>query len=167
MKYGIVIFPSRRVQDSANNLRKRYDSHYSLIPPHITIKSAFEVDDLEEMIEHIESVTKELPPFSLKINRIRSFHPTTPVLYFAFEDNEEIFELYEQINSDFLKHEEKYKFTPHITIAQDIAPQEIHDIYSALSLKDYNMEFDVDRIHLLYQMENGAWTTYQTFLLRG
>ena len=167
MKYGIVIFPSRDVQDRANSFRKRYDSHYTLIPPHITLKEPFKTDSIIEVIEHIEDKVKTVPPFTLKINRIKSFHPTTPVLYFAFEDNPLIYNLHDAINSELLFHELEYKFVPHITIAQDLPQQEIHDIYSRLSLKDYYMEFCVDRIHLLYQMENGSWTNYQTFLLKG
>lgn len=38
MYYGIVAFPQKHVQDKVNALRKRYDPHYSLIPPHITLK---------------------------------------------------------------------------------------------------------------------------------
>ena len=30
MKYGIVAFPSKKVQDFANSYRKRYDPHYAL-----------------------------------------------------------------------------------------------------------------------------------------
>ena len=49
MRYGIAIFPSKEIQDEANSYRKRYDPHYPLIPPHITLKDAFEADD--EMID--------------------------------------------------------------------------------------------------------------------
>lgn len=167
MKYGIVIFPSREVQDKANSLRMRYDSHYSLIPPHITIKEAFTTDNIEAATKHIEEKLEQIAPFTLEICKIKSFHPISPVLYFAIEDNPVIYKLYNEINSGILQNDSRYTFTPHITIAQDIAPQEIHDIYSALSMKDYDLSFKVDRIHLLYQMENGAWTNYQTFLLKG
>ena len=45
MKLGIVIFPSKMIQDKANGLRKRYDPHYALVPPHITLKTPFETQD--------------------------------------------------------------------------------------------------------------------------
>ncbi len=38
MKFGVVIFPSKKLQDLANSYRKRYDSHYALIPPHLNVK---------------------------------------------------------------------------------------------------------------------------------
>lgn len=45
MKVGVAIFPSKKLQDIANSYRKRYDSQYALIPPHITLKAAFQSDD--------------------------------------------------------------------------------------------------------------------------
>ena len=47
MKFGVVIFPSKRLQDIANSYRKRYDPHYSLITPHLTLKNAFEATEDE------------------------------------------------------------------------------------------------------------------------
>lgn len=167
MKYGIVIFPKKEVQDRVNALRKRYDSHYNLIPPHITIKGAFDLNNVKEAISHLEKVTQQIPPFTLRVNRIKTFLPTTPVVYFALEDDPGIYNLHEQVNSEMLHHEAMYKFIPHITIAQDLSNQELHDIYDRLRMKDFDISFEVDRIHLLYQIENGTWTNYQTFVLRG
>lgn len=42
MKYGIALFPSKKLQDLVNSYRKRYDTHYALVPPHVTLKTAFE-----------------------------------------------------------------------------------------------------------------------------
>jgi len=167
LKYGIVIFPESEVQDRVNALRKRYDSHYNLIAPHVTVKEAFELDDVESAVNHIEEVTKKIPPFTLKVNKIKTFLPTSPVVYLAFEENPVIKQLHEKINSGPLYHEATFKFIPHITIAQDLSSQELSDIYGRLKLKDFEMSFPVDRIHLLYQLENETWTNHQTFMLRG
>lgn len=167
MKYGIAIFPSQEVQERANNLRKRYDSHYDLIPPHITIKETFELDDVDQAVKHVDEVTSKIPPFSLRINKVKTFLPTSPVIFFALEDNPLIYKLHEEINSGILFHEKKFKFIPHITVAQDLATQELHDIYNRLSLKEFDTSFTVESVYLLYQTENGSWTNYQTFHLRG
>ena len=55
MKYGIVAFPSKELQDLANGYRKRYDPHYAQITPHMTIKGVFDANDKE-----IEEVAKEI-----------------------------------------------------------------------------------------------------------
>ena len=55
MKYGIVAFPSKKLQDLANTYRKRYDPHYAQITPHITLKDAFEADTSQ-----INEISKKL-----------------------------------------------------------------------------------------------------------
>ncbi len=167
MNYGIVIFPSKEIQDRANNLRKRYDSHYFFIPPHITLKDSFECENIEEAAKFIDEVTNRIPPFTLKVNKTKTFLPTSPVVYFGLEENADIDKLHNEINSNMLKHDKQFNFIPHITIAQELPEQELHDIYNRLRMKDFTTSFLVDRIHLLYQIESGSWTNYQTFLLRG
>ncbi len=169
MKYGIAIFPEKEVQDRVNSLRMRYDTHYSFIPPHVTIREPFEVEDVKTAVKHIEEITSKIPPFSLEVNKIKTFLPTSPVVYLSIEESEDssIRQLHDQINSGPLYYEANYKFIPHITIAQDLPDQELYDIHARLKLKDFTMSFSVDRIHMLYQIENGTWTTYQTFVLKG
>ncbi|GBF11112.1 2'-5' RNA ligase family protein [Tepidibacillus infernus] len=167
MKYGIVIYPQKEIQDWANSLRKRYDSHYTLIPPHITIKEAFEIENINEAIQYIENITSQIPPFTLKLSKVGTFLPISPVVYVGFEKNPVIYELQEKLNADILKRPLKHQFIPHMTIAQDLHEQEIHDVYGRLKLENLNKSILVDRIHLCYQIENQSWTVYQTFLLTG
>lgn len=60
MKFGIALFPSKKLQDTVNQYRKRYDSRYAYIAPHITVKEAFEAEEhekphIEEFIRHVAS----------------------------------------------------------------------------------------------------------------
>ncbi|MFV9510072.1 2'-5' RNA ligase family protein [Tepidibacillus sp. LV47] len=167
MKYSIVIYPPREVQDRANALRKRYDSHYTLIPPHIKLVDAFEWENVLELTERIEKVAQTIPPFTLRINKVGTFLPISPVVYFGFEKNEVIYDFHEKLIHQVLNQEPKFKFTPHITIAQDLPEQELHDILGRLKMKEYDMKFPVDRVHLCYQLENESWNVHQTFLLKG
>ena len=72
MYYGIVAFPQKHVQDKVNALRKRYDPHYSLIPPHITLKEKFELSDdkLEKAVQDLERIAKEVKAFQIKFHKI-------------------------------------------------------------------------------------------------
>jgi len=167
MKYGIVIYPPREIQDRANALRKRYDSHYTFIPPHVTLVDSFEWEYDKELIDRIEKVTQTTPPVTLKLSKVSTFLPISPVVYFGFDQNENIQQLHQNLLDSILAQEPKFKFTPHLTIAQDLPEQELHDILGRLKMKDYSMDLLVDRIHLCYQLENGSWTVFQTFLLKG
>jgi 2'-5' RNA ligase len=169
MKYGVAIFPEKKVQDVVNSYRKRYDPHYALIPPHLTLKEAFELEEQElpPAIEHLEQVSQDTPPFDIKLTKVSTFYPTTNVIYIAVEDSDPIATLHQKINSGFLHHESAYKFIPHITIGQKMFEDELHDVYGSLRMNRFDLKTRIDRFHLLYQLENGSWSIYQTFLLRG
>lgn len=167
MKYGIVIFPSKVLQDKANSLRKRYDTHYALIPPHLTLLSGFEVSDdqMKELSDQIHDIAKRFSPFNLKVTKYSSFQPVNNVIYMKVEPSHEIVDLYEGLSSLPTGHHTEYSFVPHITVGQNLSNDEHSDVYSSLRLQEINHEEIIDRFHLLYQLENGQWTVYETFRL--
>ncbi|MFD1426773.1 2'-5' RNA ligase [Kroppenstedtia sanguinis] len=169
MKFGIATFPGKVIQDFANSYRKRYDPNYTLIPPHITLKESFHLDEkmLPQAVEHLEQVAQETAPFNIHFHKIGSFHPTNNVVYMAVENADEINRLHEKINRGQLHHESGYKFIPHITIGQKLPQDELLDVYGSLRMLSVDMNSWIDRFHLMYQLENGSWTLYQSFLLQG
>ncbi|MFA9557261.1 YjcG family protein [Evansella sp. AB-rgal1] len=169
MRYGIALFPSKNLQDVANSFRKRYDSHYTKIPPHLTLKEAFfaEEDEAKEIISYIRQVSKSVSPFTMEVYKFSSFFPVTNTIYMKVKENPTLFSLQEQLNAGILSHSSDYQFVPHITIGQDMDNDECSDVYSRLRLETIHHEETVDRFSLLYQLENGTWTVYETFLLEG
>jgi 2'-5' RNA ligase len=91
MKFGVVIFPSKKLQDLANSYRKRYDPHYALIPPHLTLKNAFEAteEDAKGLADQLHQIASKTKPFSLKASKISSFQPVNNVIYFKVESTDE------------------------------------------------------------------------------
>lgn len=169
MKYGIVAFPSKRLQDLANTYRKRYDSHYLKITPHITIKEAFEADEVQisNISLTIASIAQKYAPLKIHASRISSFYPTTNVVYFKIEPTEQLNKLHQDFQEQLKIGKPKFVFIPHITIAQDLTETEHDDIYSQLRMIGVNEQEYIDRIHLVYQLEDGSWTTYETYRLNG
>ncbi|EGL83574.1 Phosphoesterase HXTX [Caldalkalibacillus thermarum TA2.A1] len=167
MNLGIAIFPPKNIQDLANSFRKRYDPRYSLIAPHITIKEAFEAneDQLPEIVQYLRQVAQETEPIPLHIYKVSHFHPTNNVLYLAIKEEPLLTALHNKLHEPPLMHERKYPFVPHITIGQEMSDDELHDVYGRLRMKTFEFTFTATRFHLLYQLENEAWTTYETFLL--
>ncbi|WP_430787571.1 YjcG family protein [Virgibacillus flavescens] len=166
MKYGIAIFPSKPVQDKANALRKRYDPHYALIPPHITLKEAFEADDdtIHKLVSELRAIAKETAPIKININKVSTFAPVTNTIYMKVEATKEIVDLFEKMQSGRFPANKEYSFVPHITVAQKLSDQEYADVYGSLTMKDIQLEDKVDRFQLLYQLENGSWTVYESFV---
>ena len=146
--------------------RKRYDPHYPLIPPHLTLKDAFEADEnnLDAITKKLKMIASKYKPFLLKAYKISSFHPVNNVIFFKVEKTPELEGLFNDFESAF-GHPAEYPFVPHITIAQNLTNSEHADVYSQLRLQKIDHEEQVDRIHLVYQLDNGAWNVYETFLL--
>lgn len=169
MKYGIVAFPSKELQDLANGYRKRYDPHYALITPHMTIKGVFDASDkeIDEVAKAVGEVTKKHGPFELNVTKISTFAPITNVIYFKAEPNEKLVNLHDDLNYDFFGDEPKHSFVPHITIAQNLTSGEHDDIIGQLKMIGADHTETIDRLHLLYQLDDGSWTVYETFRLEG
>lgn len=167
MEYGIAIFPSKKLQDLANSLRKRYDPRYSLIPPHVTVKEPFELaeSDVSEVTEKIRDVAAGVSPFTLEVYKISSFHPTNNVIYMKVRETEELTRLHQELNTGILHREKTYPFVPHITVAQELSDAEHSDVLGRLKMEDVSHEETVDRIQLLYKLDNESWTVYETFHL--
>ncbi|MCL6617480.1 MAG: YjcG family protein [Anoxybacillus ayderensis] len=167
MKYGIALFPSKQIQDFANSYRKRYDSHYALIPPHITLKNVFEADDIQAqtIIKTLRQIAAETDVIPLKITKFSSFYPVNNVIYLKVEKTEPLAQLHEKLHRPPFVEQTDYAFVPHITIARDLSNDEYSDVFGRFNMQSVYFEEQVDRFHLLYQLENGSWSAYETFHL--
>ncbi|KGX87701.1 YjcG family protein [Pontibacillus litoralis] len=168
MKYGIAIFPSKKIQDFANSYRKRYDPHYALITPHVTLKEGFEIadDQVDDVAKDLVQVAKQTKPFSINISKVSTFSPVTNTIYLKIDPNESLTSLHNQLNKvEATPEKDTFQFVPHITIAQKLSDDEYSDVYGSLRMMDVSFEDLVDRFQLLYQLDNGSWTVYETFRL--
>ncbi|MBU8877498.1 YjcG family protein [Bacillus sp. FJAT-29790] len=167
MKLGIVIFPSKNLQDLANSYRKRYDPNYSLVPPHLTLKEAFYLaeDQIEQLTVTLDEIANKYQPFSIKTTKISSFKPVNNVIYLKVEESNELNELHQELNRVIVSEKPEYAFVPHITVGQKLSDDEHSDVYGSLRMNRFDNEEIVDRFHLVYQLDNGSWTVYETFRL--
>jgi len=168
MKYSVVIFPSSKVQEVANSYRKRYDPTYATIPPYIRLKEAFELEekDLPLVVEHLQKVADSTEAFTINFHRASTFHPTNNVIYLSFQNKEAVESLHNKIKDGFLGQQESYTYVPHLTIGRDLTDDECKDVTAQLSMTRFDLKSEVDRFHLIYQLEDGIWSVYQTFLLK-
>ncbi|WP_214846643.1 YjcG family protein [Exiguobacterium sp. s193] len=165
MNIGVVLFPSKRIQDFANSYRKRYDSKYALITPHITMRERINVDEseLETIVAELNKVAQQTKPLALHLQGARSFHPTNNVLFLKVMPTDELEQLHRALHSNALEHKPKYDFLPHITIGQDLSDVELFDVLERLKMEDIRFQEEVTKMALLYELENGSWSVYETF----
>ena len=169
LKYGIVAFPSKKIQDLANTYRKRYDPHYALITPHVTLKDPFDVDvsQIDEISNKLQEIATQFAPLQIHASRISSFYPTTNAIYFRIEPTPQLENIHRSLQNSISVGAPKHVFVPHITIAQKMNDSEHDDILGQLRMVGIDEKDSIDRFHLLYQLENGSWTTYETYKLTG
>ncbi|UPM53415.1 YjcG family protein [Gottfriedia acidiceleris] len=167
MKCGVVIFPSNLVQDKANEYRKRFDPAYTLISPHVTVRSGFELseDQLPNIISQLNEIASQIEPFELEINKVSSFAPVNNVIYLKVTPVEALKELHEKMHTGAFPEIKDYAFVPHITIGQQLQDAEFADILGQLRMIQFSYSEVVDNFKLVYQLENGAWEVYETFKL--
>lgn len=167
MKYGVVIFPSKKLQDIVNSYRKRYDPNYSLIPPHITLKYPFESteEDIHKIANYLEEISADMHPLLLKVLKVSTFQPVNNVIYLKVEPNSDLVALQQKLQNDLMGSDNEFAFVPHITLGQKLTDAEHSDIFGQISMLDLRHEEIIDRFHLLYQLENGSWTVYETYRL--
>ncbi|MCZ8511298.1 2'-5' RNA ligase family protein [Paenibacillus filicis] len=168
MQYGIAVFPSKEVQEFANHYRRRYDPHYSLLEPHLTVKEQEDWDEakLQAATVHLEQAAARIQPFELTFNRYSSFYPVNHVIYMALSDPEPMKRLHDAICSGPLAEADKpYLYTPHLTIAQQLKADEMHDILSSLKQKPLQLKTPVEQLVLLRKDQDGRWGTVREFKL--
>lgn len=166
MKYGIAIFPSKPIQDEANAYRKRYDPKYALVPPHITLKEAFQADEntITALVNELKLIANAMDPFTIDITKVGSFAPVTNTIYLKVEPVKQLIDLFEEMHEGKFPQNMEHTFVPHITIGQKLSDGEYSDVYGSLKMKEVKLEDQIDRFQLLYQLENGSWTVYETFV---
>lgn len=65
-KFAVVYFPSINL-DKINTIRKKYDPSWNLIPPHITLVSPLSDISGNQLLEHIDTISKNFRPFSIHL----------------------------------------------------------------------------------------------------
>ncbi|GAB6932713.1 2'-5' RNA ligase family protein [Calditerricola satsumensis] len=166
MLYCVCLFPRRDVQERANSYRKRYDPQYARIPPHIKVTEPFTLadDELPAAVANLTEVAKGSEPFTLHFHKFGTFHPTNNVIFFAIQDEPALQKLHRRLYERVVREEPRNPFIPHLTIGQDLTDEELLDVYGRLRMTELNLVSPIDRFHLLYRLDDGTWTVYQTFL---
>lgn len=116
MNYAVVYFPTVPMVH-INDFREKYDPSQHTIPPHVTLISPFSTISENQVIQHIETVTKTTNPFQIHLNGlVKSFDDCLFLL--VKEGKQEIVKLHEKLYSGILAPylQNDPPFMPHITL---------------------------------------------------
>ncbi|UXR29729.1 YjcG family protein [Staphylococcus simulans] len=166
MILGLALIPSKTFREKIDAYRKRYDERYAQIPPHITIKDSFEVEDndFDSVKEDIKSRIEGIAPLHIHATKASNFAPVNNVIYFKVEKTPELEELDNRFNNGDFYGQPEHSFVPHFTIAQGLTSQEFEDIFGQVKLAGIDYEETISELTLLkYNNEADKWETIDTF----
>jgi len=138
-------------------------AHISVLPPRpLQIPS-------EDAWRHICGLAPMFPPFELTLTDVRVF-PVSDVIYLAMApDTDRLGEMHAVLNSDALECTEAFEFVPHITLAQELKPEEVPVLKEIAERKWAEhrgpRSFRVETITFVQNTEGNNWIDLGEFRL--
>ncbi|MGW9413159.1 2'-5' RNA ligase family protein [Arthrobacter cupressi] len=138
------------------------DPMAGVIPAHITLVTTTPAKDWDATTRHVRSIAGRQAPFTVTISGTGSFRPVSPVVFLKVEDGfGECVNLHEQLQSGPLERELPFPYHPHVTVAHDVAPENLDEAETVL--KDYRATFAVASMGLYEHDSNGIWQLREEF----
>jgi 2'-5' RNA ligase len=185
MRTGVVIWPDPGTSEVVNELRARYDAHYRLIGPHITIAFPGEVEISQAEVQaRVAQAASKIPPFSATFNQwlgITSLAETYPeetrqfiqrytnavnaILLLADDGAAEMLELRGLLHQAIPQPGFLLSYPPFMTLGQTLS--DVDYVQALAELSDYQpaYQFEVTGLDLLLENTDGTWTVLGTYPL--
>lgn len=139
------------------------------VPAHLTLLGPTDVapDLLPGVEKHLAAVAAQYPPYTLHLRGTGTFRPVTEVVFVAVAAGiSECEQLAAAIGAaEPLRRQSRFPYHPHVTVAQDVPPDMLDEVYDDLA--DFSARFRVDRFTLFEHGGDGRWKPRRDFLLEG
>lgn len=167
---GVAIEVPSPYREWLRDLRERVGDggEAEIIPPHITLVPPVQLPtyDLTGVERQLREAAKVVGPFTVVLAGPGTFRPTTQVVYAAVErGGESCHALQEAARQGPLELELRFDYHPHVTVAQDVAPEAL-DAAEA-ELRGFRAVFEAASFVLYERGPDGVWHTIRTFDLAG
>ncbi|WBB77554.1 2'-5' RNA ligase family protein [Micromonospora sp. WMMD882] len=135
------------------------DPQAAYIPAHVTLLGPTEIPlaALPLVEAHLATVAAAQPPFSLHLRGTGTFRPVTQVVFVAVAAGISECELLAEAISaaPHLRREARFPYHPHVTVAQDVDPEALDQVYEDLA--DFSAVFEVDVFTLFSHSGETRW----------
>jgi 2'-5' RNA ligase len=134
----------------------RIPAHLTLVPP-VNVRE----DRLDDALGVLRAAAGTVEAFRLRLGPPATFLPVNPVLYLPVVGDPDdpgllsLHRLRDAVFSDPLARPLSWPFVPHVTLADQAAPERI--VAAQAALADFHLEFDVTRLHLLREGAERRW----------
>ncbi|HEY3364360.1 MAG TPA: 2'-5' RNA ligase family protein [Symbiobacteriaceae bacterium] len=167
--FGMVILPPPDMYRELMAIREKHPLLRSVYPPHITVKSPFLFRQTgATVVDTVEAIVERWEPFELQLGGLGVFRNS--VLYVRVEESEPLLGLHQDLVNGLDGFVETLSdrfeggtYTPHLTLADKLAPEDLGEARRALGDIRFKRRFTVEKIHLL--RGRGRWDITRSFPL--
>jgi len=140
-----------------------------VVPAHVTLLGPTEIPvaALPVVERHLGAVAAAHLPFTLHLRGTGTFRPVTQVVFVAVAAGISECELLAAAISAApeLHREARFPYHPHVTVAQDVAPEALDRAYEDLA--DFSAMFEVEAFTLFSHSGQTRWQPRRDFRLGG
>ncbi|MER7457186.1 2'-5' RNA ligase family protein [Micromonospora sp. NPDC126480] len=139
------------------------------VPAHVTLLGPTEIPvaTLPAVERHLGAVAAAHLPFTLHLRGTGTFRPVTQVVFVAVAAGISECELLAAAirAAPELRREARFPYHPHVTVAQDVAPEALDKVYEDLA--DFSAMFEVEAFTLFSHSGQARWQPRRDFRLGG
>ncbi|HLM64261.1 MAG TPA: GNAT family N-acetyltransferase [Acidimicrobiales bacterium] len=158
-RLGVALLVPRPAATEVDGLRRALGDGARLrIPAHVTLVPPVNVpeDRLADALAVLRESAGRTGPLRLRFGPAATFHPVTPVVYLQVGgDIAGVHALRDAVFRPPLERPLTHGFSPHLTVADDMAPERIPAAVAALA--DFAVDVTIDRVHLLREEAGRLW----------
>lgn len=169
LRIGVAITVPEPYGTVLQSARARFgDPWAEFIPPHITLlgPTVVEHDEIEAVDEHLARVAASQVPFVVHLRGTATFRPVSPVVFVQLAEGAPgCAALERSVRSHVLDQEVRFDYHPHVTVAHEVADEQL-DAASA-DLAGFDATFVVDSFHSYAHGDDGVWRPVRDFSLTG
>lgn len=159
LRLGVALLVPEPLATEVDGLRRACgDGARSRIRPHLTLVPPVNVrsDDLPAALAVVRTAASDLRSFTLRLGPPATFLPATPTLHLAVGGSgsatQALGQLRDAVFRAPLERPLTFPFVPHVTLADEMAPERIDA--ASVALQDYVAEMLVERVHLLQEVRD-------------
>jgi 2'-5' RNA ligase len=139
-----------------------------LVGPHVTLVGPVNVrmPDIDEAMDAVREAAARTPPVRLLLGPPATFWPVTPVVYLTVDgDLDALDRVHAAVSVGPLARPPAWPFVPHVTLADDAAPDLIPGALAALA--SYCVPVTVTRLQFLEERADRSWQPLVDVTLSG
>jgi 2'-5' RNA ligase len=161
-RLGVVLLVPQPLATQIDGVRRALgDGAFGRIEPHITLVPPVNVAerDLPMAFSIVRNAAASVAPLTLRLGPVDTFAPVNPVAYLRVRGEDQVLDALERLRVGCLQgpleRTSDHEFVPHVTVADDLAPERLDAAASVLA--DLRADVTFDRVHVLAELPGRIW----------